>query len=166
MKVSTAAEPPSGIAPYTVPPRGTTVDGAAVLFRPIQPLALDLAAYYDPNDLAPVDRSGNQLIFVSFADVPSPTYTATPASTTWGVVATRNDGMSIASTTFGASGVNVTDLASVVGAGVNGASGSIRFEAVPSVNPVTRLVFFAEALGTFGTGYRLQVPRVLPEPLM
>jgi len=64
------------------------------------------------------------------------------------------------STTFRASGVTVTDLASVAGPGVNGAPGSIRFSAEPvSGGPLeTRLIFFAESLGTFGTGYQLSIP--------
>ena len=158
--------PPSGISPgFIYPILGTVVDGIIVEFEPIQPRTLDLAAYYDPEDLAPVEQSGNQLIFVSFADQPGLPYTATPASTSWGVRAVRNDGSQIASTSFGASGVVVTDLASVVGPGVDGASGSIRFSAVATDQPVTRLIFFAESLGTFGTGYLL--PTVfLPEDIV
>ena len=67
--------------------------------------------------------------------------------------------------TFGASGVVVTDLASVASSGVDGASGSIRFSAAPVEESVTRLIYFVEALGTFGTGYLLPVPKVLQEPI-
>src|SRR5581483_7402265 len=148
----------SGFSPFIVPPTGTVIDGNSVFLQPIQPTALDLATYYDPEDLAPVAQSGNQLIFVSFVDVPGATYSAAPASTPWDLTARRGDGSSIASTTFGASGVNVTDLASVVGPGVNGSAGSIRFTANPVSENVTRMIFFAESLGTFGTGYRLPVP--------
>ena len=156
---------PSGIGEgFTTPPRGTPIDGSTVLLQPIQPGTVDLASYYDPNSLAPVSQSGNQLIFVSFADLSGSAYSAIPATTTWHVTATRKDGTPIAETTFGASGVTVTDLASVAGAGVNGASGSIRFDAQFSANPVTQLAFFAEALGTFGTGYLLPMRRQLVDP--
>lgn len=154
-----SGEGPSGV-PYVEPPLGTIINGTTVFLQPIQPQRLDLAAYYDPNDLEPVAESGNQLIFLSFADVSGATYSATPASTSWGVHAVRNDGTLIADTTYGLSGVNVSDLASVAGSGVNGASGSIEFSALSSPPAVTRLIFFAEALGTFGTGYLLPT---LPE---
>jgi hypothetical protein len=150
---------------FIVPPKGTVIDGTSVFLQPIQPTELDLATYYDPDDLAPVAQSGNQLIFVSFVDLPGDTYSAAPSSTLWGLIANRNDGTSITATTFGASGVNVTDLASVASAGVNGASGSIRFSAEATSEGVTRLIYFAEALGTFGTGYLLPAPSAPVEPL-
>jgi hypothetical protein len=53
------------------------------------------------------------------------------------------------------SGVTVTDLASVLGAGVNGSGGGISFFADAGSSEPNRLVYFAEALGTFGTGYLL-----------
>jgi hypothetical protein len=140
------------------PPPGTVIDGTIVALRPIQPNELDLAAYYDPDDLAPVGQGGNQLIFVSFADDPGVPYSASPAPTSWDVSARRNDGSSLAETTFGVSGVVVTDLASVVGPAVNGAGGSIRFFSDGTAGPISRMIFFAEALGTIGTGYMLPVP--------
>jgi hypothetical protein len=150
---------------FIAPPKGTVIDGTTVMLQPIQPTELDLATYYNPDDLAPVAQSGNQLIFVSFVDLPGEAYAAAPSSTLWGLVANRNDGTPITATTFGASGVTVTDLASVASAGVNGASGSIRFAAAASSEPVTRLVYFAESLGTFATGYLLPAPSVPLEPL-
>jgi len=153
---------PEAVAPAP----GAVIDGTNVALRPIQPLELDLAAYYDPNDLAPASEGGNQLIFVSFADKLGVPYVASPASTSWSVAALRNDGSLIADTTFGVSGVVVTDLASVVGPAVNGAGGSIRFAAEGTLARITRLVFFAEALGTIGTGYLLPVPGVPTDAMM
>jgi hypothetical protein len=43
-------------------------------------------------------------------------------------------------------------------AGVVRSRPSIRFTTVPVEDSQTRLVYFAEALGTFGTGYLLPVP--------
>jgi len=147
---------PSGVLmPYLFPIIGSVVDGIEVVYQPIQPTALDLAAYFDPDDLAPVAQSGNQVIFLSFADQPGLPYSVVPASTVWGVYAARNDGTQITATSYGASGVEVADLASVAGPEVDGASGSIRFSAIETEQPITRLIFFAEALGTFGTGYLL-----------
>jgi hypothetical protein len=136
------------------PALGTPIDGTSVFLPPISPTAADLAAYYDPNQLAPAAEGGNQLIFVSFRDVPGTTYAAEPVSSTWRVRARRNDGTVVASHNFSASGVVVSDLVSVAGAGVAGASGWIRFNAQDAGTP-TRLIYFTEALGTFGTGYLL-----------
>lgn len=159
--------PDGGVAgmAYIVPTLGTVIDGSNVFLQPIQPAQLDLAAYYNPNDLAPVADGGNQLIFVSFSDLAGATYVATPTATSWSVRAVRNNGTLITETTYGLSGVAVTDLASVAGSGVNGASGSIQFQA-PVVSGVTRMIFFAEALGTFGTGYLLPPPTKPYEPLL
>lgn len=134
---------------------GTVVDGMDAAFKPIRPFALDLAAYYNPNDLAPVSASGNQVIFITFEDSPGATFSAEIGSTTWNVVATRNTGVPISDTAFTANGVTVSDLASVAGAGVNGASGSLRFVSSSNNVRLSRMIFFAETLGTFGTGYML-----------
>jgi hypothetical protein len=156
-------EQPSGIL-FVIPPRGTVIDGFDVFLQPIQPDELELATYYNPDDLGPVADGGNQLIFVSFVDLPGPSYAAAPSSVLWQLEANSTDGTPITETTFGASGVTVTDLASVLGAGVNGASGSVRFSAGLQDEPVNRLVYFAEALETFGTGYLLPAPLVPPDP--
>jgi hypothetical protein len=139
----------------SVPAVGTLIDGTTVFLPPIAPTSADLAAYYDPQDLAPVAIGGNELIFVSFRDIAGSTYTALPASVTWQARATRNDGSLISANNTTATGVVVTDLASVAGPGVNGASGWILFTSNVVTSAITRLVFFTEALGTFGTGYLL-----------
>lgn len=156
----------AGATPGTLPATGTVIDGTEVALRPIQPRELDLAAYYAPDDLAPPADGGNQLIFLSFADVPGVPYAAQPASTSWNLVARRNDGSLLADTSYGVSGVVVTDLASVLGPAVNATGGSIRFAAAQTLEPVSRLVFFAEALGTIGTGYMLPTPGVPFQSMM
>jgi hypothetical protein len=154
------AGPAGGLPPLLVPPLGTVIDGITTLLQPIQPAELDLAAYYNPNDLAPVDKAGNQLIFVSFTDIREidGTYSARASAVTWGYTAMRSNGSLISTGDFTATGVTVSDLASVAGSGVAGSAGSIRFVTVPVDDSQTRLVYFAEALGTFGTGYLLPVP--------
>jgi hypothetical protein len=137
------------------PPLGSLIDGTSIRLPAIAPTAADLAAYYNPDDLAPAADGGNQLIFIGFQDVPGETYAATPVNVAWDVQARRNSGATIANTLFNADGIVVSDLASVAGAGVNGASGWIRFTAPVVASPPTRLIYFTETLGTFGTGYLL-----------
>lgn len=154
-EISDAVAPPG-----TFPAAGTVIDGTVVALRPIQPHELDLAAYYAPDQLAPAAEGGNQLVFLSFADVAGTPYAAQPASTSWALSARRNDGSLLADTSYGVSGVVVTDLAAVLGPQVNATGGSIRFAANGTAERISRLVFFAEALGTVGTGYMLPVPGV------
>jgi len=136
-------------------PRGTALGPETGVLETIRPRTALLAAYYDPNSLAPVSSSGNQLIFINFQDTYEPTYSAAIGSTTWNVRATRANGAGISDATFTANGVTVSDLASVAGPGVNGAAGSIFFLAESDTPGLNRLVYFAESLGTFGTGYLL-----------
>lgn len=137
------------------PDIGTVINGTSVFLPPIAPHAADLAAYYDPNQLAPADNGGNELLFLSFKDVAGAVYSASPVSTSWTVQARRNDNAVIADTSFDATGVVVSDLETVAGSGVNGATGWIRFTAPTLADPPTRLIYFTETLGTFGTGYLL-----------
>ncbi len=146
------------------PALGTVIDGTTVLLPPIQPTNVHLAVYYDPATLEPPSLGGNQLIFVNFQDVPGEVYSAQVAVTTWFIDVTRGNGDFIGPVDgFVASGVTVTDVASVAGSAVNGASGSMTFNTLPSADPVNRLVFFTETLGTFATGYLLPptVPSIL-----
>ena len=148
-----------------MPALGTVIDGTSVLLVSIQPLNAHLAAYYNPESLAPASLGGNQLIFVSFEDVSGETYSAVSAPTNWAVDAKRSNGSSIGSTgSFLVNGVAVSDVVSVVGAGANGSSGSISFNATTSGAPLNRFIFFTETLGTFGTGYLL--PPTVAEPLL
>lgn len=155
----------SGIVPPTstgdpcapkvpAPKLGTAIDGSAVVFTPIQPSSADLAAYYDPATLAPAAIGGNQLIFISFVDVPGPTYSAAAADTTWTIAAVRNTGEPFPTRFTHVTGVKVSDLETEIG-GVSGSSGAATFTADPKSAPLTRLVFFTESLGTFSTGYLL-----------
>ena len=114
-----------------VTPVWIDTDGTNVLFRPIRPTSVTLALYYNPDRLAPVNQSGNQVIFVSFNDVPGSGFGINAVQTDWNVLATKNTGEALPATVFSASGVRVSDLASVAGAGVNGASGGINFSANP-----------------------------------
>jgi hypothetical protein len=139
-----------------LPDKGTVIDGSEdAAFVPIRPTTAVLGAYYNPDTLAPVENGGNQLIFVNFEDDYTPSYSANIGSTTWTVSTTRSNGAGISESVFTANGVTVTDLASVAGAGVNGASGSMFFVAETSSPRLTRMIYFTEALGTFGTGYLL-----------
>jgi hypothetical protein len=137
------------------PTLGSVIDGTTVLLAPIQPSNADLSAYYDPATLAPAALGGNQLIFVSFVDVPGATFTAAAAATHWTFTPVRNTGEGLAPGFFNVSGLTVSDLASVVGPGVTGSSGAILFNADPSPAQLTRLIYFSETVGTFSTGYLL-----------
>ena len=140
-------------------PKGTIVDGNTAKFSPIRNAALVLPAYYDPASLAPVADGGNQLIFVNFEDHYDSTYGAAIGSTTWTVAATRANGAGVGSTIFTSNGVTVSDLASVAGAGVNGAAGSLMLLTEADDPVLSRLVYFTESLGSFGTGYLLPPPQ-------
>ena len=137
------------------PDRGTIVDGTTVLFPPIQPSAADLAVYYDPDSLAPAAEGGNQIIFVTFEDAVGVPYTAKRSETEWEVVAVRDTGVPIEADPVDTGGVVVTDLVALLGTDARGARGSIIFNAEGSPRRMTRLVYFTQALGTFGTGYLL-----------
>jgi hypothetical protein len=137
------------------PTLGSVVDGSTILFTPVQPATADLAAYYDPNTLAPASIGGNQLIFVTFVDVPGRTYAAASAETRWDLTTVRSNGDLQPPMHVNTSGVEVSDLVAVAGFTVPGSSGSILFSGEPRSAPLTRLVFFSESLGTFSTGYLL-----------
>jgi hypothetical protein len=147
------------------PDLGTVIDGTTVLLPPIQPLNAHLALYYNPEALAPASLGGNQLIFASFEDVSGETYSAASASTDWTVDARSSNGTPITlMADFLVNGVAVSDIVSVVGAGANGSSGSMSFNATTSGAALNRFIFFTETLGTFGTGYLL--PPTVSEPLI
>lgn len=140
---------------------GDVIDGSNnARLQNIRPSSAVLAAFYDPRSLAPAQNGGNQLVFINFEDDYSPRFGARIGSTTWNLTATRSNGSGINTTSFVATGVTVSDLASVAGAGVNGSAGSITFLAEADTPNLNRLVYFTEALGTFGTGYLL--PQVAP----
>jgi hypothetical protein len=146
----------------TFPALGAVIDNQTVSLRPIRAAGLDLAAYYDPDDLAPAEGGGNQLVFLNFEDVAGLPLRVQVGATNWGVFATRNDGTPIADTSFTATGVVVSHLGAVAGPAVAGSAGSIRFTSFVFPERQSRLIFFAEALETFGTGYLLPpVPTLL-----
>lgn len=139
--------------PASLPPRGAVIDGSSVLLEQIRPETLDLAVYYDPDTLQPASDGGNQLVFVSFADAGDATGGAVASPLSWHVRVTRNDGTQVASTAHATSGVEVSDLVAVGGAGVAGAAGGMRFDSAGG--GANRMIFFTESLGTFATGYLL-----------
>jgi hypothetical protein len=136
------------------PPIGTVIDGASVLLKAIRPDRLMLAVYYDPATLQPAAEGGNQLIFLSFNDVPGAVFDVSATTTTWTLDATKNDGSAIDADPYAANGVSLSDLESLLGSEVNGSAGSLQLTAQPP-GAYNRLVFFVESLDTFATGYLL-----------
>ncbi len=141
---------------------GTVIGPMTALLEPIRPSSALLAAYYDPATLAPVSASGNQLIFINFRDSYDPSYRALSGLTDWDVVAVAGNGIGFPEKTFTATGVTVTDLVTLLGPGANGLAGGIGFFASPVGPGLNRLVYFAESLGTFGTGYLLPPIQLRP----
>lgn len=145
----------------STPPQGTVVDGITVAYQSFQPPRLTLAAYYDPQTLAPVSAHGNQVIFVSLKNAKTKGAFVTPGSTTWEIDGAGHDGGPPIFTTVTVSGVTEFDLVSLVGEAANGAAGGLLFSSNDTAIGESRLVFFVQSLGTFGTGYLLPpVPRV------
>ena len=143
------------------PPIGTEINGVGVALQPIRPQGLELAGYYNPTTLAPVENGGNEIIFVTWEDVPGEHFSATVGATTWGVFAANAGGSTVADTEFAANGVTATDLVSLLGEDANGAPGTVRFIRFGGPPRLSRIIFFAQALGTFGTGYLLPTIPVL-----
>jgi hypothetical protein len=136
------------------PANGTVVNGSLVVYQIIQPNVLALATYYNPQNLAPVQDHGNQLIFVNFKDGPAGA-PLTVAQTNWLMIATRGADGTQLSATFAVTGVIEHDIVTVLGTEANGAPGGggfIRGDGTASAN---RFIFFVQSLGTFGTGYLL-----------
>jgi hypothetical protein len=141
------------------PPIGTIVDGVSTKYQIIQPDALVLATYYNPQTLAPVADHGNQLIFVNFLDgigdgvgVSAP---LTPASTNWLFFVRRGADGTATSAQVEVSGVTERDLVSVLGTEANGTPGGGGFVRGAGTENANRFIFFVQSLGTFGTGYLL-----------
>lgn len=133
---------------------GAALDGNTVRLQQIRPGAVDLAVYYDPLDLEPVERGGNQVVLASFADAVGDGLALLPATQGWRVGATRNSGEVVADVAHATTALEVTDLASLAGAAVEGSSGRLSLVA-QGETAANRLVFFVESLGTFATGYLL-----------
>lgn len=132
------------------------VDGTSIVYQSIQAPRLILANYYDPQTLAPASANGRQVIFINFKNAAgSGGSPITSASTAWGVRAVRADGQLISDTVITVSGVTEFDLVSLIGDGANGAAGGVSFFTLDQDLGESRLVFFAQSLGTFGTGYLL-----------
>ena len=141
-----------------VPAPGTVIDGAAVLLDQIRPDKVELAVYHDPDTLESASEGGNQLVFVSFDDVGGQAPEVRSATMRWIATASRNDGAFLPAAAFDTSGVEVSHLEAVAGPGVRGAAGHLELTArTPWAG--SRLVFFAQSLGTFATGYLLPPAR-------
>jgi hypothetical protein len=141
-------------ADSTIPQSGTLIDGSNVVLEQLRPAAVELAIYHDPASLDAAADGGNQLIFVSFDDVAGRAPKVAGAAMRWVAVVSRADGTPVDAPAFDTSGVEVSHLAAVVGPDVNGAAGRLELVArTPSAS--NRLVFFAQSLGTFATGYLL-----------
>jgi hypothetical protein len=133
---------------------GTQIDGTSVVLDQISPRILDLSVYYDPDTLEPVASGGNQLVFVSFDDVAGAPPGIASGEVAWGLAGTRNDGETTTAGTYTTRGVEVSDLSAVAGVDLGGSAGRLRFSLRPP-SAANRIVFFAESLGTFATGYAL-----------
>jgi len=134
---------------------GALIDGTTVVLTPLQPGTGDLAAYYNPDTLAPAAEGGNQLIFASFVDVPGATYSAAAEKTTWNITGVRSSGAPLGPTHVDVTGVVVSDLVTAAGKQIAGEGGALTFTAPASSKPLTHFIFFTESLGTFSTGYLL-----------
>ena len=136
---------------------GMTIDGVDVVLETLRPAAVELATYFAPDTLDRPEAGGNQVIFVSFDDAAAAPEVV-PAAMRWVVGGARNDGTPIAVPAVDTSGVEVTHLEELLGADAVGASGRLELIArTPSAD--NRLVFFAQSLGTFATGYLLPPSR-------
>ena len=133
---------------------GTQIDGTTVVFDQISPQTLDLSVYYDPNSLEPVASGGNQLIFISFDDVAGGPPAIASGEVAWGLAGTRSNGDTTTAGTHTTRGVEVTDLNTVAGNDLGGSAGRLRFSLRPP-SAANRIIYFAESLGTFATGYAL-----------
>jgi hypothetical protein len=133
--------------------RFSVVDGTNVVYQPIRPDRVVLAAFYDPRSLAPASAHGSQVIFVNFANNGS-AGAVTTATTEWVVNGTRGD-QTLLFDTVSVRGVADIDLVALLGDDANGGAGAIIFGTDKGNDGDSRLIFFAEALGTFGTGYLL-----------
>jgi hypothetical protein len=138
------------------PANGTIVNGSLVIYQLIEPTSLALAAYSNPEFLSPVQDHGNQLLFVNFKDGVGAGSPLTAATTNWGMIVTRGPEGEILGAAVEVTGVVERDLVSILGTEVNGSSGGGGFDINSGgTENANRLIFFVQALGTFGTGYLL-----------
>lgn len=144
----------------SLPPIGAVIDGTNVVYQSIQSQFLVLSTFYNPETLSPVSARGNQVIFINFKNAAGAGAPVTSASTTWEAGGARGNGQAV-DRTVTVSGVTEFDLVSLLGEGINGSSGSIFFRTDDVDVGESRLIYFAQALGTFGTGYLLP-PSVTP----
>ena len=131
------------------------VDGVNIVYQSLQPQTLTLAAYYDPRTLAPVAAHGNQVIFVNLKNAATAGAFVTAGSTTWTVDGAGQEGALPIFTTVTVSGVTEMDLVSLVGEAANRGPGRFFFNTTDTDLGESRLIFFVQSLGTFGTGYLL-----------
>ncbi len=147
-----AARAAQGIFSGAAPPFGTVVEGD-IGYQRIRPSLLTLAAHYDPRSLAPVSAHGNQVIFITFKDGEG--LDVTSGSTEWTIDGNSRGGQSPIFVTTTVDGVTELDLVSLLGEVANGGPGNLIFSTNEQDFNESRLVFFVQSLGTFGTGYLL-----------
>ena len=139
-------------------PVGASIDGRDVVLEAVRPAAVELATYFAADTLDRPEAGGNQLIFVSFDDVAGAVPEVASAAMRWVVDGTSGDGMPIAAPAVDTGGVEVSHLEEVLGDAAAEASGRLELVArTPSAD--IRLVFFAQSLGSFATGYLLPPSR-------
>lgn len=131
---------------FSLPTPGTVIDGTSVVLSNIQPSTLNLAAHFDPVGLNP-----KELIFFTFNDVSSG---VTSASVAWTLYAANSAGITTSQKAFTTSGVTTFTLDGLAGTSANGDEGSMLFTG-NVFGAQNRLIFFAEALGTYNVGYWL-----------
>lgn len=138
------------------PTDGTVVDGTTIAYQTIQPSLALLGTYYNPQTLAPVEDRGNQLIFVTFEDPKTVGADVEFGVVVWSALASQGEaGLLVADFVFTTGGVDERDVVDFFGADINGASGGALFRSTDPQAGVSRMIFFVQALGTFGTGYLL-----------
>lgn len=138
----------------SLPPLGRGIDGTRIRLQRIAPEVLHLPVYFDPASLDGSPTSGSQLVFVSFRDLSGAAYAATAETGAWALRASHQSGAPIPAESYATEGVDVVDLASVLGAEILGSGGRVELRAdEPAAQ--NRLVYFVQALGPFATGYAL-----------
>src|SRR5690606_23024247 len=98
--------------------------------------------------LEPASLGGNQVLLASFADGWDGGFTAVPVTTSWSFAATRSNGAAVASGARDVSGVTLSHLEDLAGAGIAGSGGRLRLEAT-DVAGASGFALFTESLGTF-----------------
>jgi hypothetical protein len=151
-----AARSARAAADDSEPVDGTVVDGTTIAYQTIQPTLLTLGTYYNPETLAPVQDHGNQMISINFEDPATVGADVAFGVNVWTVHAFKgNDGQLVTDLIFTLGGVDERDIVSFLGPTANGSSGGAIFTSNDSQERNSRMIYFVQSLGTFGSGYLL-----------